>query len=141
MSEHGEPAEREAEAFAEWFTNLSDTYSTSTREPGRGFSVTALTYFGSRLGHDFSSVRIHTDSHAARIAHAIGARAYTLGNDVYFAQDRFDPGSREGRRLLAHELTHVAQHREGRTGGKVVQRMKIPVMTVANVSRRSRQRW
>jgi hypothetical protein len=63
----------------------------------------------SRFGYDFSKVRVHTDSAAALSARALGAHAYTVGNDVVFATGRFAPDTAAGRRLLAHELTHVVQ--------------------------------
>ncbi len=64
-----------------------------------------------RFGHDFSDVRIHADSRAGESAHAVNALAYTVGSDVVFAPGRYQPASAEGQRLLAHELTHVAQQR------------------------------
>lgn len=64
------------------------------------------------LGQDFSDVRIHTDAGAAASAEHLGADAYTVGNDVMFAQGHYDPQSSEGKRLLAHELAHVMQHRK-----------------------------
>jgi hypothetical protein len=54
-------------------------------------------------------VRVHTDSRAAESAWAVGALAYTVGRDVVFGAGQYAPGSGEGRRLLAHELTHVIQ--------------------------------
>ena len=63
----------------------------------------------SRFGEDFRSVRVHTDAHAARSAEQLGAVAYTIGRDIFFAAGRYQPQTREGQRLLAHELTHVAQ--------------------------------
>ncbi len=62
-----------------------------------------------RFGHDFSRVRIHTDRPAARVAQRLGARAFTVGREISFAAGEFDAASREGRRLIAHELTHVLQ--------------------------------
>ncbi len=67
--------------------------------------------FESRFGHDFGGVRIHTDDVAARSAHAVDARAYTVGNDIVFGRHFYSPASTEGRGLLAHELTHVLQQR------------------------------
>lgn len=61
------------------------------------------------FGHDFSRVRVHADAEAAESARAVGALAYTVGRDVVFAGGRYAPGTREGRRLLAHELAHVVQ--------------------------------
>ena len=62
-----------------------------------------------RFAHDFSDVRIHSDPIAEQSARDVGANAYTVGQDVVFGEGRFAPGTNEGRRLLAHELTHVVQ--------------------------------
>lgn len=70
-----------------------------------------------RLGHDFGAVRVHTDSRAHRSAQAVGAHAYTVGSDVVFQRDRYDPSSTAGRTTLAHELTHVVQQRQGAVDG------------------------
>jgi hypothetical protein len=69
-----------------------------------------------RLGHDFSRVRVHTDARAAEGARAVGAAAYTVGHDVVFDAGQYAPGSAAGRRLLAHELAHVAQQRAAAGG-------------------------
>jgi Domain of unknown function (DUF4157) len=70
-----------------------------------------------RLGHDFGDVRIHTGEAADDAARAVNAHAYTVGSDVVFQRDRYDPSSAEGRTLLAHELTHVVQQRNGPVEG------------------------
>jgi hypothetical protein len=75
-----------------------------------------------RVGHDLSGVRVHTDPAADRAARALGARAFTVGADIAFAEGEFAPHTEGGRRLLAHELAHVAQQMSGRTDGPVVQR-------------------
>lgn len=62
-----------------------------------------------RFGHNFSHVRIHANDRAAVSARAFGARAYTVGPDIVFGAGEYRPGTREGRRLLAHELAHVVQ--------------------------------
>ncbi len=64
-----------------------------------------------RFGHDFSRVRIHSGAAAERSVEQVNAHAYTVGHDIMFAAGRFAPGTREGRRLIAHELTHVVQQR------------------------------
>lgn len=61
----------------------------------------------SRFGHHFSQVRVHADARAAESARAVDAVAYTAGHDVVFGLGRYQPASADGRRLLAHELTHV----------------------------------
>lgn len=67
----------------------------------------------SRFGHDFSSVRVHTDQRAAQSAATVAAHAYTVGSDVVFGSGRYAPASRDGQRLLAHELAHVVQQASG----------------------------
>jgi Domain of unknown function (DUF4157) len=71
----------------------------------------------SRLGHDFSDVRVHTDSRAHDSARAVNAHAYTVGSNVVFQRDKYDASSMEGRTMLAHELTHVVQQRSGPVEG------------------------
>ena len=61
------------------------------------------------FGQPFSQVRVHTDSSSAKMNQGIGARAFTYGNDIFFNQGQYDPSSAAGQRLIAHELTHVAQ--------------------------------
>jgi hypothetical protein len=62
-----------------------------------------------RFGYDFGSVRIHTDTRAAESAQAVNALAYTVGHDIVVQPQYYSPESREGKKLLAHELTHVLQ--------------------------------
>ncbi|MGD9535601.1 MAG: DUF4157 domain-containing protein [Alphaproteobacteria bacterium] len=76
---------------------------------GASLSPGLRAYFEPRFGRDFSGVRLHVDGHASAAAQAINARAYTLGHDIGFAPGQFAPETVEGRRLLAHELAHVAQ--------------------------------
>jgi len=63
----------------------------------------------SRFGHDFLRVQVHTGSFAASSANALGAQAYTMGHHIVFANRRYQPHTRAGQALLAHELTHVVQ--------------------------------
>jgi hypothetical protein len=62
-----------------------------------------------RLGADFGGVRVHTGGESAEAAKSFGARAFTVGDDVHFNAGEFAPGTKEGDKLLAHELTHVVQ--------------------------------
>lgn len=71
----------------------------------------------SRLGHDFGDVKVHTDAAAHDSAKSVGAHAYTVGNNVVFQRDAYDPSSQAGRTTLAHELTHVVQQRSGPVDG------------------------
>jgi hypothetical protein len=65
-----------------------------------------------RFGHDFSKVRVHTDSKAAESAAAVNALAYTVGRDMVFATGQYAPASIAGKKVVAHELTHVVQQRK-----------------------------
>lgn len=76
---------------------------------GRPLEPALQKEMGQRFGHDFSQVRIHTGDAAEQSARDVNANAYTVGNNVVFGAGRFAPGSHDGRRLLAHELTHVVQ--------------------------------
>ena len=93
-----------------------------------------------RFGHDFSGVRVHVGERASASAETIHALAYTVGGDIVFRSGRYDPGSLEGQRLLAHELTHVVQQgaaprsagrQDGRvkTAGQVTDRVQRAVAT------------
>lgn len=66
-------------------------------------------FFESRMGYDFGNVRLHTGGKAVQTARDLSARAYAVGTDIAFGQGEYAPGTTEGRRLLAHELTHVVQ--------------------------------
>jgi uncharacterized protein DUF4157 len=70
-----------------------------------------------RLGHDFGDVRVHHDARAEDSARAVNAHAYTVGPNIVFQRDRYDPSSETGRVTLAHELTHVIQQRSGPVDG------------------------
>jgi hypothetical protein len=71
----------------------------------------------SRIGADFSDVRVHTDGNAARSAAAVAAQAYTVGNEVVLGERAPALDSPAGKRTLAHELTHVVQQRQGPVEG------------------------
>ena len=73
---------------------------------------------------DLSQVRVHTDPRAAASAREVGARAYTVGTDIVFAEGQYQPGTRAGRHLLAHELVHASQSRTGPAG--TVHRFEAP---------------
>src|SRR6185437_8833730 len=68
-------------------------------------------FFEPKFGYDFSKVKIHNDVNAWKSAQSANALAYTIGNDIVFNQNKFSPDSKEGKKLLAHELVHVMQQR------------------------------
>jgi hypothetical protein len=79
------------------------------RSPGQPLDGATRAFFEPRFGHDFSHVRVHTDSKAARSAEAVQALAYAVGPSIAFRRGRYAPSTAEGRHLIAHELTHVVQ--------------------------------
>ena len=84
---------------------------------GRPLEPDVRTDMEGRMGHDFSDVRVHDDSSAAASAAAVNAHAYTVGSNIVFQRDQYDPSSTAGRTTLAHELTHVVQQRSGPVDG------------------------
>ena len=92
--------------------------------PGRPLERALRQDMEQRFGSDFSRVRVHSGESAARSAQDVNAKAYTVGHDIVFAASQFAPGTHEGRRLLAHELTHVVQQGEG-SAGSVTERRVI----------------
>ena len=68
-------------------------------------------FYEPRFGYDFSNVKVHTNSLAAKSAQSINALAYTSGNSIVFNEGQYASGTENGRRLLGHELTHVIQQK------------------------------
>lgn len=79
------------------------------RSPGRPLDNDTRTFMESRFGYDLGSVRVHSGAKAAESARVVNAMAYTVGPNVVFDQDNYQPRTIQGRQLLAHELVHVAQ--------------------------------
>ncbi|MGH8248054.1 MAG: DUF4157 domain-containing protein [Gammaproteobacteria bacterium] len=77
--------------------------------PGRPLEPGLRRDMEQRFGHDFSSVLVHSGAAAEQSARDVNAQAYTVGHDIVFGAGRFAPATHEGRRLLAHELSHIVQ--------------------------------
>jgi hypothetical protein len=77
--------------------------------PGQPLDMATRAFMEPRFGHDFSQVRVHTDAKAAESARAVNALAYTVGRDVSFGRGQYAPETNSGKKLVAHELTHVMQ--------------------------------
>jgi hypothetical protein len=90
--------------------------------PGQPLDTAIRAYFEPRFGFDFSRVRVHSDSKAARSAEKLGAAAYACGDEIVFAVGRYAPGGTSGGRVLAHELAHVVQQADG-SGAAVIRRV------------------
>lgn len=85
----------------------------AARGGGQPLAPALRAQMGQAMGADFSAVRAHTDARADQLSQSIQATAFTVGQDVFFRQGAYDPGSRAGQELIAHELTHVVQQRRG----------------------------
>jgi Domain of unknown function (DUF4157) len=92
---------------------------------GRPLDSGTRTAMEAGFGHDFGRVRVHTGVEDARAAAELGAHAYTVGSDVFFAAGRYRPGSPAGARLLAHELAHTIQQ-QGASGVESERPIDLP---------------
>ncbi|MES0491493.1 MAG: DUF4157 domain-containing protein [Leptospirales bacterium] len=81
----------------------------SSRGGGRSLSAGERSYYEPRFGTSFGGVKIHTDSKAAHLSRSVNARAFTVGRDVFFGAGQYSPNTVQGKRLMAHELTHTVQ--------------------------------
>jgi hypothetical protein len=102
--------------------------------PGRPLDPATRACMKPRFGHDFSQVRVHTDAQAGASARNVQALAYTVGNDIAFAENRYAPNTAAGRRLLAHELTHVVQ--QSGAGGSRQSQGKLAINQPGDVHER-----
>ena len=94
--------------------------------PGQPLDAATRAFMEPRFGHDFSQVRVHTDAKAAESAQAVNALAYTVGRDIVFGAGRYAPGTPEGDKLIAHELTHVAQQSQDVSAAGATLRLGMP---------------
>jgi hypothetical protein len=85
----------------------------SARGSGNPLSETIRKPMEQAFGADFSGVKVHTDSQSDQLNQSIQAKAFTTGQDVFFRQGAYEPSSRGGQELIAHELTHVVQQNGG----------------------------
>jgi hypothetical protein len=92
--------------------------------PGQHLDSSTRAFMEPRFGHDFSRVRVHVGAEAENAALSVQARAYTIGRDIVFGSGAFMPDTKDGTRLLAHELAHVIQQR---SSGEESQSMNIRI--------------
>lgn len=105
---HEQEAEQQANRMTPPATAVSDTLPSDGRLPAE-----LADHYGAQLGVDLSDVRLHTNDAAAETAASYEASAVTSGNEIAFGRGEYAPNSATGRQLLAHELTHVRQQRQG----------------------------
>lgn len=103
-------AERDGNGVADGAEHAVATASSSS---GMALPTPIMRKFESSLGTDLSSVRVHTGAESATAASAVGAKAYTMGQNIHFGAGQFDPSSGSGQHLLAHEVAHTVQQRGG----------------------------
>jgi hypothetical protein len=161
IGQPGDAYEQEADQMAQQVVSsppphtiqrFSTTNNTSDKEPsappivnevlgsggGRSLDGPVRASMEDHFGQDFSQVRVHTDGRSADSAQSINAMAYTVGSDIVFGSGQYAPETTHGKRLLAHELTHVVQqskqsaqlNRATDSTGVVVQREDIEVSVI-----------
>jgi len=108
-----------------------DNYISSLSSSGQPMPASSRQFFEPRFGHDFSNVKIHTDPVAAKSAQSINALAYTTGNNIVFNSGQYSPESDSGKKLMAHELTHVVQQRAN-IQPQLIQRQETAPIPVAS---------
>jgi len=114
-----------AQRSGEGAFDLDDDMATrinQQRGGGQALDSTIQASMGVTTGHDFSGVKVHTDAESHALNEQLSAKAFTTGQDIFFREGAYSPGSSGGQELLAHELTHVAQQGAGRVdneGGKM----------------------
>lgn len=106
---------------------------------GRTLNQNERHFFEPRMGYDFSDVKIHTDSEAAKSAQSINALAYTTGKNIVFNERKFSPDTDSGKRLLGHELTHVVQ--QNGIGTKLQKKETYSSVAAANRGSVAPQDW
>ena len=85
----------------------------SSKGSGATMDGKTKTFMETRFGTDFSDIKIHTGSQAVQMSRELNAQAFTVGNDIYFNEGKYNPNSDSGKHLLAHELTHTIQQSSG----------------------------
>ena len=104
---------KEAGSDAAIADTSTENYISSLHSKGKSLTNNEREFFEPKFGYDFSDVKIHHDNEAAKSAQSINALAYTSGNNIVFNQNQFAPENDNGKKLLAHELTHVVQQGKG----------------------------
>jgi Domain of unknown function (DUF4157) len=135
-----EPPEQEPERLQTKHAGTGDLGQTAAppivhdilQSPGQPLDPATRGFMESRFRQDFGSVRVHSDAKAAESARALHALGYTVGRDIVFASGQYSPRTMAGRRLLAHELTHVVQQQALPSSAAVAQRQTDPMQQQAD---------
>jgi hypothetical protein len=113
--------QKKSEAAAPGFASETTTNQINgSKNSGSPMPAHTQSFMESRFGYDFSDVKIHSGGDAANMAGDLNAKAFTVGNNIYFNRGNFSPDTSEGKQLLAHELTHTLQQ-----GGSTVKKKPV----------------
>jgi Zn-dependent protease with chaperone function len=152
ISNPGNIYEQEADRVADQVMSMPEPVAVrqelnpqpQSRRSNQPLSSQEKAFFEPRFGHDFSRVRIHADERAALRAGALGAHAFTVGEDIFFSRGACRLGDDGGRNLLAHELAHVVQQTAARGGvhtGMLSHSLsRAPIRSGPTEARRDRRR-
>ncbi len=120
------PISRKENGNSSDLLNISDGASkdidSTLSQSGSPLDSSTREFMEPRFGYDFGNVRIHTDEQSSISAQKVNALAYTVGNNIVFNKNRYEPNLREGKKLLAHELTHVLQQQRSGSFKNVLRR-------------------
>jgi Domain of unknown function (DUF4157) len=108
---------------------VSNEINNARSNSGSPLDANTKEFMESRFGgiYDFSKVKIHTDEAAAKSSNSVNALAYTVGTDIVFGDGQYRPYTYEGRRLLAHELTHVVQQQRAVSTSAAISKTNVPI--------------
>lgn len=128
-------AHRSGTGQSAWSPGYGLTFadSVSPRSIGAPLAPPVESRMAARFGRTFSGVRVHADAEAGQLADGLGARAYAVGSSIVFGRGQYNPGSPDGQRLIAHELTHIAQQQgrpatpQAATSCRVCQAIRLSV--------------
>jgi len=110
-----------AENMPQITTKIADDIN-AMRGGGQPLPPSVQAFFETRFGADFTGVRVHMDTRAAETAREVNARAFTVGKDIVFGAEEYAPETKEGQKLMAHELVHVVQQNAENMGEPIIQR-------------------
>jgi hypothetical protein len=121
VSQPGDAAEIQADQMADKVmrmavddapvkSSIADKLS-SSHSSGGALEPNTRSFMESSFRADFSDVRVHTGNEAGELSRDLNAKAFTLGSDIYFGSEQYQPGTAKGNHLIAHELTHILQQR------------------------------
>ncbi|MBL4674760.1 MAG: DUF4157 domain-containing protein [Mucilaginibacter sp.] len=131
------PGTPNVEAKSQGGSFLDDKLSAdiqNSRGSGTGMDGGTRSFMEARMGADFSAVKIHNGHQAVQLNRKLNAQAFATGNDIFFNEGKYQPDTQEGKRLLAHELTHVIQQGGGSQDGAVQPKLSQNTSTLKDAT-------